>query len=243
MYKLSINMFSHKFIAILKGQIYRKLHLPNSLIYIQKILKNKQICTNTTTNDGRVNSCLDEQIIINFLQTDELLKNRIYIPKSRCWYDILVKDYRLGWIPINIKSSTLTTADNFGNFGTIYYSIINNNIDLEKDKHIKLNNGSCSNKVINGFKNNTLNYTYKDYYFLVINKTNTTEILINSIKGLTILTSNNNNLPFQINWKYNKKFKYQSVKTIKNKIIKTIQNPKPTWKEIFLQDIRKLKIT
>ena len=31
------------------------------------------------------------------------------------WYDILVFDYMYGWLPINIKITTMKTNDNTGN--------------------------------------------------------------------------------------------------------------------------------
>ncbi len=51
----------------------------------------------------------------------------------------------------------------------------------------------------------------KDYYFLVINKNNK-NIIINSVKGLNILTPNLNNIPYQVYWNKNKKFEYKSIK-------------------------------
>ena len=52
--------------------IYTKIHykhiirkLPDMLIYIQNYLKNSTIVCNITTDDGRINSCLDETLIIN----------------------------------------------------------------------------------------------------------------------------------------------------------------------------------
>ena len=44
----------------------------------------------------------------------------------------------------------------------------------------------------------------KDYYFIVLNKTDASDIIVNSVKGLTILTPNINNLPFQVCWSKNR---------------------------------------
>ena len=83
----------------------------------------------------------------------------------------------------------------------------------------------------------------RDYYFLVIPKrfTRNTKVLINGCKGLNSLTSNNHNLPFQIKWDDNKKYKYQPIREIVNKFIQTIQRPQPTWQEVFLANIRTLQ--
>ena len=77
-------------------------------------------------------------------------------------------------------------------------------------------------------KYNTINK--KDYYFVVLNKT-TNEIIINSIKGLEIMTPNINNLPFQINWKKNSKFKYQNTEESMKKFINCFPCKKTSWKE------------
>jgi hypothetical protein len=58
-----------------------------------------------------------------------------------------------------------------------------------------------NNILYNKLKNKEYNKNNKkDYYFIILNKTNTDDIIINSIKGLIILTPNINNLPFQVCW-------------------------------------------
>lgn len=235
--------YNTKIAAILKGYIYRRNNMPNSIRYMQHILLKNTIEINNSSDDGRINSCYDEKTVINILLKDELLKNRIIIPKKRCWYDILVNDYQYGLLPVNIKSTTTLTSDNTGNIAMLVYSLTNIELDLKK----QYNNGEMTKlfiqylKNINDMKNKKLK---KDYYFLVVNKNqNCSEIIINSLKGLTELTPNINNLPFQIKWCNNKKFKFQSINTISNKIILSIKKPKPSWKEIFLNEIRNIKIT
>ena len=49
-------------------------------------------------------------------------------------------------------------------------------------------NGPMSKILISKLNNKEYNRNYKkDYYFIVINKNNTNEIIVNSIKGLKIL--------------------------------------------------------
>lgn len=60
--------------------------------------------------------------------------------------------------------------------------------------------------------NNILFNNKKDYYFIVLNKTNSNYIIINNIKGLSKLTPNINNLPFQICWDKNRIFNYENIK-------------------------------
>jgi hypothetical protein len=74
----------------------------------------------------------------------------------------------------------------------------------------------------------------KDYYFLVINKKNSKDIIINSIKGLVILTSNINNLPFQICWNKNRVYKYDIIYNNIKIFLECIKKSNPSWKEEFV---------
>ena len=222
-----------------KGYLYRRNNLPNSIKIIKVILDKISISTNNSFDDGRTNSCLDEANIITILQNNTFLQNRLYIPPIRHWFDIAVKDYKYNWLPINIKSTTTNTSDNSGNITMCVYSLTNANIKLEKQYY-----GSNISKIfIENLKNNNLNKKFKkDYYFLVINKTKN-NIIINSLQGLTHLTSNLNNLPFQIKWCNNDKFVYNNINEILNKVLNSIIKPQPSWKETFLNEIRSLKQT
>jgi phospholipase C len=82
----------------------------------------------------------------------------------------------------------------------------------------------------------------KDYYFLVLNKTDNTDIIVNSVKGLTILTPNINNLPFQVCWDKNRVFKYENINKKVKLFIDCLQKPKPSWKETFMLKVRTLDI-
>ena len=80
----------------------------------------------------------------------------------------------------------------------------------------------------------------KDYYFLVLNKLDTNDIIINSLKGLAVLTPNINNLPFQVCWNKNRLFKYENINKKVKLFVDCFQNNKPSWKENFISNIRQL---
>ena len=95
--------------------------------------------------------------------------------------------------------------------------------------------------LIEKLRNNEYNLKHKkDYYFLVLNKKNSKEVIINSIKGLNQLTPNVNNLPFQIKWNKNKTFQYKHIYQNIETFINIIQKPNPSWKEDFLNQARLL---
>ena len=78
----------------------------------------------------------------------------------------------------------------------------------------------------------------KDYYFIVLNKLNQNDIIINSVKGLTTLKSNINNLPFQIKWNKNRIFNYENINKKVQLFIKCLKNSKVSWSEKFMKNIR-----
>jgi hypothetical protein len=104
------NECAKKIQSVFRGFQYRKNILPNSILYCQKILEEFNVSCSNECSDGRTNSCMDEQKIINVL-VEHLSDRRIYTPKSRHWYDVSVYDYQYGWLPVNIKSSTTKSAE------------------------------------------------------------------------------------------------------------------------------------
>lgn len=237
-----LNINELKIIKIQKwfrGCILRLKRLPLIMYKIRQFLINQPIQINNNNEDGRINSCDDESSIV-----DSLLKkfdNKIQKPKMRMWYDILAFDHIYGWIPINIKTTTMLTSDNTGNLAMCVYAYTDEILDISNNNTFV--NGKMSDILFEKLKNKKYNrQNKKDYYFIVLNKTNSKDIIINSIKGLEFLTPNINNLPFQINWSKNREFKYAKIQ-IKIKIFVTcLKKPKPSWKEIFMTNMRLLNI-
>lgn len=233
--------FENKIIKIQKwfrGCILRLKQMPLIMYKIKKYLKYQTFKLSTQNEDGRINSCNDEDVIIKIII--EKFGNRIKKPKIRMWYDILVFDYIYGWIPVNIKTTTTLTSDNTGNLAMCVYAYTDKILDIHSDKSYE--NGKMSDILFDKLKNKKYNIkNKKDYYFIVINKRDTKDIIINSVKGLTSLTPNINNLPFQVCWNKNRIFKYENINTKIKLFIDCLQKPKPSWKENFMSNIRTLK--
>jgi hypothetical protein len=104
----------------IRGFVYRKTQLPNSILYLERILDNKINFTENVVEDGRVQSSIHEQEILNLLE--KTLSKRIIIPKIRMWYDFLIFDFKLGWLPVNIKITTTKTYDNVSNLASLVHS-------------------------------------------------------------------------------------------------------------------------
>jgi len=222
-----------------RGCMFRLNHLPLILYTIQKYLKSKAVQFSTQTEDGRINSCMDEVVVIKLLI--EMFGNKIKQPKCRMWYDLLAYDYMYGWIPINIKTTTTTTSDNTGNLATCVYAYTDEILDIHREKTYE--NGKMSEILFNKLKNKKYNTNNKkDYYFIVLNKTDASDIIVNSVKGLTVLTPNINNLPFQVCWDKNRLFKYENINKKIKLFINCLHKPKPSWKETFMSNIRTLDL-
>ena len=225
--------------AWFRGSIFRLKRLPLIMYKIQNYLKLQAFKFSSQNEDGRINSCLDEVEVIKLL--NEKFGARIKTPEKRHWYDILAYDYMYGWIPINIKTTTTLTSDNTGNLAMCVYAYTDEILDIHRVK--SYDNGKMSNILFNKLKKKEYNFNNKkDYYFIVLNKTDTSAVIVNSVKGLTILTANINNLPFQVCWNKNRSYNYENIhKKIKQFII-CLQEPKPRWQETFMSNIRELDL-
>ena len=222
-----------------RGCILRLKQLPLIMYKIKKYLKLQAFQFSTQNEDGRINSCIDENEVIKLLI--EKFGEKIKKPKIRMWYDILAFDYMYGWVPINIKTTTTITSDNTGNLAMCVYAYTNEILDIHRDKSYE--NGIMSNILFDKLKNKKYNTNNKkDYYFIVLNKTDASDIIVNSVKGLSILTPNINNLPFQVCWDKNRTFKYENINKKIKLFIDCLQKPKPSWKETFMSNIRNLDL-
>ena len=223
-----------------RGNILRNKRLPLIMYIVQNFLKNYDFTCSTQTTDGRVNSCLDEDFVIDMLI--KKYKTRVQKPEKskRMWYDIILFDNMYGWIPVNIKSTTMTTNDNTGNLTMCVHAYTDEKLIIDCNK--TYTNGKVFKILVDKLKSKKYNrINKKDYYFLVVNKTNPKDIVINSVKGLSKLTPNINNLPFQVCWNDNRDICYGHIKDKVKNFIKCIQNPEPSWSEKFLENMRSIK--
>lgn len=238
---LSISVDEIKMIKLIqkwfRGCIVRLKILPLIMYKIQKYLKTSVFQFSVQNDDGRINSCNDEEMVIKLLM--EQFDGRIKKPKIRMWYDILVFDNMYNWIPVNIKTTTTITSDNTGNLAMCVYAYTDEIMDIHRDETYE--NGKMSKILFEKIKNKKYNMNNKkDYYFIVLNKTDACDVIINSVKGLTILTPNINNLPFQVKWCKNRTFMYKHISRNIKQLIECLQRPNPSWKETFMTNIRTL---
>lgn len=138
--------------------------------------------------DGRRNSCVDEDNIIKTLRPFFSIEE----PPPRHLYDCLIW-YEGVCYPVQIKSSTCRSADNWSSKKSVLYALTSLSIE-EIDAHPN------SNKEI---EESLLRYgsddVERDMLIILLEKP-THRLHALTLKELDSLTINGSNLPFQVNW-------------------------------------------
>lgn len=203
--------------------------IPDVILHLKEILTEHplDIKQSKTTNDGRTDSILSERNVIELLQ-ECISEDELYIPPSRHWFDLCIIDKDL-YYPVDIKITSMKSSDNASGLPSIIYALTN--IEMKYDSYYD------ANSVIEYFNKKYICENVRDYYYLVINKTDSKDVLTSSIKNLKYITPNLSNLPFQINWEKNRELSHmtseQTYSTIKA-IYKNKKRQKDYWKSVFI---------
>ena len=216
---------------------------PECLLKIVEFINSINLNLNNTS-DGRVGSIHDEDDVINCLKESEEFivsekemdsydNDKIYIvkPRIREWFDIEVI-YNNNHYYVNIKSSNLTTFDNIGSVSSLMFGLFG--IKKSMKNLSKADMYSELFKEYNKHEENGYDdIKNSDYYFLVINKRQTSKCFITSLNRINknSIRPNGSNLPFQCKWIRNSKKilldKHHIcdiiIETVFNSLIKTIE--------------------
>ncbi len=116
--------------------------------------------------------------------------------------------------PVNIKVSTTKTTDNLNCKLGIYYALTG--------KIPPFVNGVSWETYFKTLKEN-LTTNDKDYYFLIINKDNPSDVFATSLKCLESILPNGNNLPFQAKWDNNRQIIQRDFVEVKDFLLGTFE--------------------
>lgn len=163
--------------------------MPKELNEIAAFLKGENIKLAARNRDGRINSSFNETQVLNILAK----RFKIEIPRSRGWFDFAIQEKK--FYPVNIKITDTTHADNLNCKLGLYYALSGIMPSFPNE---------TGWKEYFEFLKRDLHRNDKDYYFLVINKQNSQDIFLNSLRSLAVLQPNGNNLPFQCKWDANR---------------------------------------
>lgn len=173
--------------------------VPQILIDIVETLKAEKIkIAEKVEGEGRVASLSDEGTIIRFLQAHPIFGKYISSGETRALADMLVRDYNEITIhPVNIKTS-IGSSDNATSKGGILYALTNLRLD-------QIPFAMGWNKFYNLLDSHKADIEGKDYWFLSVDKNDSSNVMIRGAKQISKYVENANpaNL-LQINWKKEK---------------------------------------
>ena len=181
--------------------------LPQMLLEMVDFLRTQNLTLSNQSRDGRINSAFNEDEIFTLLNQNFEI-NR---PNMRDWVDFSFSENN-AFIPVNIKVSTTKTADNLNCKLGIYYALTG--------QIPPFNNGVSWENYFKTLSENLQENT-ADYYFLIINKDNPSDVFATSLKGLKSINPNGNNLPFQAKWDNNRNYIPRDFEEAKNFILNT----------------------
>jgi hypothetical protein len=161
--------------------------------------------------DGRVNSAINEYTILQKIRREF----PIDVPRIRGWYDFGITASGI-FYPVNIKISTFKGNDNLNCKLGLYYTLTDTIPEFK-------NEIGWSDFFFRLFEDmSEVRDTKSDYYFIVINKNDTNDVFWTSLKRISMLTPNGNNLPFQAKWSDNRKRKRKSHQEVKYHLLGTL---------------------
>jgi hypothetical protein len=211
--------------------------LTSVLVEIKNFLTLKGVTLSKTFSDGRINASLNEQEVIKLIKR----KFPITLPRDRDWYDFAIEDGG-SFYPVNIKVTKTTSADNLSCKLGIYYALTGLLPDFKNE--ITWENYFKKLKENIGHKKN------RDYYFLILNKSDTTDVFVTTLRSLNTLQPNGNNLPFQCKWDINRDMKRRTFEEARDFLLDTFwksvelrANMYETFKHYFPEYAKQKKIT
>lgn len=171
--------------------------------YLSHALKDGTLVLLNDNQDGRVNSQENERQISHalrlFTHSNDGFKNDGYaieVSDARYWYDFCVRGPGNLFIPVNVKVSTLTSADNLSSKEGLFYALTG--VD-PCTVFINAWEPFCSRMSEFLGKN-----PEADYYFLVVSKVDPGDVFWTSLKSLKQLRANGSNPPYQAKWSANR---------------------------------------
>lgn len=164
--------------------------IPPELLKVVAFLREQNITLPVGGQDSRQDSATGENHVLSVLQNSEGLDLKIHSANigaktNRNWYDL-----KVGKHFCNLKITALKTADNSNAKPAIFYL-------LTGEEPGSYSTESAFFKDMASKENPDES---RDYYYLVINKTDTKDVFACSLKGLARVTANPRNLPFQCKW-------------------------------------------
>ena len=169
------------------------LMIPKVLLEVRDYLRDQRIVLSTGSASKRSDSSDSERIVVSHIQNAQThnrqrwntLSPNIGSSSGTNWYDIMIEDCY-----VDIKISECNSSDNTNAKQAVYWFITG---------EIK---SFCSQRryLFSRMRANENPNESRDFYYLIVNKNNTSDVFIVSLKGISTLVPNGNNRPFQAQW-------------------------------------------
>ena len=164
----------------------------------ETIRKEKIVISEAVEGEGRGGSLKDEGTIIRFLENDPILSEYILSEEARRFGDMTVLDYdgETKYV-VNIKTSIGNSDNATSKIGFLYALT-----DMEPEEMPKNMNWKKFMELLNDRK---ADIPTKDYWFLCVDKNNSSNVMIRGAKQINCWTENANPANMlQIGWKKEK---------------------------------------
>ena len=173
--------------------------IPKILEDVAEIIrKEKIVISEAVEGEGRGGSLKDEGTIIRFLENDPILGEYILSEEARRFGDMTVLDYdgETKYV-VNIKTSIGSSDNATSKIGFLYALT-----DMEPEEMPKNMNWKRFMELLNDRK---ADIPTKDYWFLCVDKNNSSNVMIRGAKQINCWTENANPANMlQIGWKKEK---------------------------------------
>ena len=173
--------------------------IPKILNDVAEIIrKEKIVISEAVEGEGRGGSLKDEGTIIRFLENDPILGEYILSEEARRFGDMTVLDYdgETKYV-VNIKTSIGSSDNATSKIGFLYALT-----DMEPEEMPKNMNWKRFMELLNDRK---ADIPTKDYWFLCVDKNNSSNVMIRGAKQINCWTENANPANMlQIGWKKEK---------------------------------------
>ena len=157
------------------------------------------------TSDGRLDSAFGEKEVLKWLGGECCVQ----ASGAGEWYDFSVPSEG-GNLYVNTKIGAFNSADKLNCKLGIYHCLTG--------KEPGFSNGIGWPEFLR-YLQSGIRENDRDYYFLVINKHDLSDVFVASLRTLSVVTPNGNNLPFQANWDYNRQPTVRSFERAKEFLI------------------------
>jgi hypothetical protein len=173
----------------------QRRRIPERLLDIASWLARKKVKLVAGNENQRIDSVKNHSLILHELSSQRQFQITPHGRPSSGWFS-----FELGFesrrLPVKIKVSSFSRADNLNCKLGVYHALTGQRPEfadeLAWERYFQL------------LKHNLDPESNEDFYFLVVNRTDTSDVFCNSLKGIEHLRPNGSNLPFQCNWDDNR---------------------------------------